>query len=64
MMTLLVGILLVSLNTLPYQMLSQFHADKAVKNAIERFLFFQSNSFHSIQIGMDQNVASVLTVLC
>ena len=29
-MKILVGILVVSLNTLPYQMLSQFHADETV----------------------------------
>jgi hypothetical protein len=47
-MKILVGILVVSLNTLPYQMLSQFHADETVMiNSI--FVFILNRMFFIVQ---------------
>lgn len=57
---LLDGMLVVSLNTLPYHMLSQFHADETVikTNINFRLNYFQKKLFFifSIEIVMDQNV--------
>jgi len=47
--------LVVSLNTLPYHMLSQFHADETVTIHLN-ISYFQSNFLVSIKIEMVQNV--------
>jgi hypothetical protein len=48
--------LVVSLNTLPYHMLSQFHADETVNIHLNIFLIFNKNFLSSIEIEMVQNV--------
>jgi hypothetical protein len=48
-MKILVGILVVSLNTLPYQMLSQFRADPTVKINWSFFLFWIKILFFIVQ---------------
>lgn len=54
--------LVVSLNTLPYHMLAQFHADETVRTG---FLLLSKKIlalYFSIKIKMVQNVVSVLIV--